>query len=87
MIEINIVIIISILLGIHFICVAIALCSIYRKIRSLSQGKRNKFTLREIDSLKRLRWLVVFLPIIGPIVGFSIARGAVPGIPDKGLMV
>ncbi len=87
MIEINLPVIISILFGIHFMCAAIALCTIYRKVRSLSQGKRNKFTVRKIDRLNGQRWLIVLLPIIGPIVGFSITQGPVPSAPDKGLKV
>jgi len=87
MTEVNLAVTISILFGIHLICAVITLFSISGKVRSLSKGKRNKFTLSQIDKLNGQRWLVVLLPIIGPIVGFAITCGTVLGVHDKGFRV
>ncbi len=85
--EVNFTAVIIILFTIHIVCASIVLILMYKKVRSLLDGKRNKYVLRQIEKLQNHRLLVALLPLIGPIVGFAIINGAVLGVPEKGFKV
>ena len=57
------------------------------KLNTLKNGKKNRFTERQIIKLNQTQRLVILLPIIGPIIGFSTAHNVRPYHEDKGLRV
>ena len=57
------------------------------KLNVLKKGKKNKFTELQIERLKQVQRLVILLPIVGPIIGFSAAHNVRPHHEDKGLRV
>jgi hypothetical protein len=60
---------------------------ISKSINRLCKLKRNKYILSHIEKLSNHKLLVIFLPLIGPIVGFALINGLEVGIPEKGLKV
>jgi hypothetical protein len=85
--EVNFTVVILIIIAIHLVSAVIVYPLISSKIQSLSKYKRNKYVLRQIKTLEDHRLLAAILPLIGPIIGFAILKGAVLGVPEKGLKV
>ena len=85
--EVNFTLVLLILIAIHLVSAVIVYSLIYCKVQRLSECNRNKYVLRQIETLKGQKLLVALLPLIGPIIGFAILKGAVLGVPEKGLKV
>lgn len=85
--EVNFSLVLLILIAIHLVSAVIVYSLISRKVQRLSEFNRNKYVLRQIETLKGQILLVVLLPLIGPIIGFAILNGAAPGVPEKGLKI
>lgn len=83
----NLVTVLLILLTIHFLCSGVILMLIKAKLNTLKNGKKNRFTERQIIKLNQTQRLVILLPIIGSIIGFSAAHNVRPHHEDKGLRV
>jgi hypothetical protein len=85
--EVNITVVILILATIHLVCASVVFFLISKSINRLCKLKRNKYILSHIEKLSNHKLLVIFLPLIGPIVGFALINGLEVGIPEKGLKV
>lgn len=83
----NLVTVFLILLIIHFLCSGVILMLIKAKLNILKNGKKNRFTERQIIKLNQTQRLVILLPIVGPIIGFSAAHNVRSHHEEKGLRV
>jgi hypothetical protein len=85
--EVNITVVILILITIHLLCASVVLLLISKSVNRLRGLKGNKYILKHIEKLKYHKLLVIFLPLIGPIVGFALINGLEVGNPEKGFKV
>ena len=85
--EVNITVVILILITIHLLCAGVVLFSISKSVHRLRELKRNKYVSKQIEKLQHHKLLVIFLPLIGPIVGFALINGLEVGNPEKGFKV
>ena len=85
--EVNITVVILTLIIIHLVSASVVLFFISKGVKRLLELKRNKYVLKHVNKLKSHRLLVLLLPLIGPIIGFSLINGLKVGIPEKGVKV
>jgi hypothetical protein len=79
--------ILAVLLLTHAVFATISLFFIFRKIEELRKASKSKKSVQMQKVLGDHIWLVVLLPIAGPIVGYAILKGAVLGVPEHGLKI